>query len=366
MATQFEPDWAEPPGSLIKTELDALEYSQSDVAARANVSTKHFNQLLNGHVPLSPDIAISLERVLGIPAEITLRMDATWQAERVRRASSSVLAGLSRWIDKFPREALRKYQIIDFQKAVEERADELLRFFRVADEKSFDRIWLAPQVNYRRSQKFTVDPYATALWRRLAEVKAEALVPSARAYDAVKLRRAAERIPPLTQMDLRRGFQNAIDILADAGVLLVFIPEIDGTRISGATWWLTPSHPIIALTGRYRFVDTFWFTMVHEIAHVLLHPKRVTFMHFDRKGSVSDDQDRQETAADSFAADTFLTDKQRCALVLLTTVADVEEFAAKTKLSVGVVAGQYAHCTGNWSRFGKMRESVDIAAAIAH
>lgn len=182
----------------------------------------------------------------------------------------------------------------------------------------------------------------------------------------MKLRRAAERIPPLTQMDLRRGFQNAIDILADAGVLLVFIPEIDGTRISGATWWLTPSHPIIALTGRYRFVDTFWFTMVHEIAHVLLHPKRVTFMHFDRKGSVSDDQDRQETAADSFAADTFLTDKQRCALVLLTTVADVEEFAAKTKLSVGVVAGQYAHCTGNWSRFGKMRESVDIAAAIAH
>jgi HTH-type transcriptional regulator / antitoxin HigA len=364
VASRFEPDWAVPPGSLIKAELDALEYSQSDVAARANISTKHFNQLINGHVPLSPEIAVSLERVLGIAAEISLQMDATWQAEKVRRTAATTLAGLDRWLNKFPRNVLQHYGVVDFAKAVAERVDELLRFFRVADEKSFDRIWLAPQVNYRRSQKFTVDPYATALWRRLSEVQAEVLVSDSDDYDPSALRTVAERLPVLSRMDIGQGFRAARDMLSSAGALLVFVPEIAETRISGATWWLTPSHPIIALTGRYKFVDTFWFTMIHEIAHVLLHPKRVTFMHFERTRTAADDHDKQETAADAFAADVFLSDRQRCELVLLTTNADVERFADKTNLSVGVVAGQYGHYTGNWSRFGKLRESLDLAAAI--
>ncbi|WP_406813871.1 transcriptional regulator [Mycobacterium sp. M23085] len=364
VAGRFEPDWAVPPGSLIKAELDALEYSQSDVAARANISTKHFNQLLNGHVPLSPEIAVSLERVLGIAAEITLKMDATWQAEKVRRTSATTLAGLDRWFSRFPQNVLRDHRVVDFTKGMAERVDELLRFFRVADEKAFDRIWLAPQVNYRRSQKFTVDPYATALWRRLSEVQAEKLATTSEEYDPAALRVVAQRLPALSRLEVGRGFRAARDMLSSAGVLLVFVPEIAETRISGATWWLTPSHPIIALSGRYKFVDIFWFTMIHEIAHVLLHPKRATFMHFDRARTVVDNHDQQETAADAFAADIFLSDRQRCELVLLTTKADIERFANKTNLSVGVVAGQYGHYTGNWSRFGKLRESVDLAAAI--
>jgi HTH-type transcriptional regulator/antitoxin HigA len=104
--------------------------------------------------------------------------------------------------------------------------------------------------------------------------------------------------------------------------------------------------------------------MIHEIAHVLLHPKRATFMHFDKKHTASDDHDQQETAADTFASNAILSDNQRCELVLLTTKPDMEQFARKANLSVGVVAGQYGHYTGNWSRFGKLRETLDLAAAI--
>ena len=55
-------------------------------------------------------------------------------------------------------------------------------------------------------------------------------------------------------------------------------------------------------------------------------------------------------------------DRQRCELALLQTKADAEAFARKAKVSIGVVAGQFGHYTGNWSRFGKLRESVDLAA----
>lgn len=364
VANRLEADWAVAPGTLIQAELDALEYSQADVAARTNISTKHFNQLIKGHVPLSPDIAVALERVLDIPAEMLLQMDATWQADKVRRTSASTLAGMQHWVAKFPRQALQEYRVVDFSAPASARVEALLRFFRVADERSFDRIFLAPQVNYRRSQKFSVDPYATALWRRLAEVQADTLLGGAADYDASALRAAAHQLPALSRLPVGEGFRAARAMLLSAGVLLVFVPEIDETRISGATWWHTPSHPIIALTGRYRFVDAFWFTLVHEVAHVLLHPKRVTFLHFERSKRVDDDADQQETAADAFASDTFFNDRQRCELALLQTKADAEAFARKAKVSIGVVAGQFGHYTGNWSRFGKLRESVDLAAAI--
>ena len=43
--------------------------------------------------------------------------------------------------------------------------------------------------------------------------------------------------------------------------------------------------------------------------------------------------------------------------VLLSTKADVERFARKTSVSAGIVADQYGHHIGTWSRFGKLRES---------
>ena len=132
VANRFEADWAVPPGSLIKAELGAYEFSQSDVAARTNISTKHFNQMINGHVALSPEIAVSLERVLDIPAEVLLQMDATYQAGKVRHTATTTLAELHRWLVKFPSAILRKYKIVDSAASTAEHAEALLRFFRVA------------------------------------------------------------------------------------------------------------------------------------------------------------------------------------------------------------------------------------------
>ena len=104
--------------------------------------------------------------------------------------------------------------------------------------------------------------------------------------------------------------------------------------------------------------------MIHEIAHVLLHPKRATYIHFEHSKSVGDNADRQEDAADQFAQNIFLSDSQRCELVLLTTATELQRFAQNVGVSAGVVAGQYGHYTGNWSRFGKLRESVDLATVL--
>ncbi len=65
---------------------------------------------------------------------------------------------------------------------------------------------------------------------------------------------------------------------AAVGVAVVLVPELPGTRVSGATRWLTPGKALIQLSLRYKSDDQLWFTFFHEAAHVLLHGKRDLFI----------------------------------------------------------------------------------------
>lgn len=360
---EFEPDWAIAPGAMIQETLEDLRFTQADVAARASISAKHLNQVIKAHVPLSPEVAVALERVLGVPADHWLALEATWQAHKARENSAVSFAGLASWLRRFPTDVLRERKLVDFKAPVSVRADALLRFFQVADTTAFDKVWLAPQANYKRSQKFAIDPYATALWLRLAEVAAEDSRAECPPYDAGRLRSISHMLLPLTREPIQTGFKNAQILLKKAGVLLVFVPGIADTRITGASRWLASNHPVIALSGRYKYLDVFWFALLHEIGHVLLHPKRATYLDVDG-GGAHDDEDQQETAANSFASELILDEALCRELQKLTTDDQLKSLAQRAGVSPGVIAGQYGHATGDWRKFGRLRPRADFAAVL--
>lgn len=66
------------------------------------------------------------------------------------------------------------------------------------------------------------------------------------------------------------GPARAKDMLAEQGILLVIEPQIAGMRVDGAAF-LIDEHPVIGLTLRLDTVDNFWFTLMHEMGHVILH-----------------------------------------------------------------------------------------------
>jgi len=66
------------------------------------------------------------------------------------------------------------------------------------------------------------------------------------------------------------GPARAKDMLAEQGIILVIEPQISGMRVDGAAF-LIDEHPVIGLTLRLDTVDNFWFTLMHEMGHVILH-----------------------------------------------------------------------------------------------
>ena len=63
---------ATPPGATIKEQLNDRGMSQKEFAARMDMSEKHISKLINGEVQLTPEVAVRLEVVLGVPAKFCL------------------------------------------------------------------------------------------------------------------------------------------------------------------------------------------------------------------------------------------------------------------------------------------------------
>ncbi len=354
----LEHDYGVTPGEIIRFELKSRGYSQADLATRAGVSAKHLNQVIQDAVPLSADTALRLERTLGIPAAILTQADAVNQARKQRTKVREGLAEHRAWFDKFPRPVLLDLQVITTRTPLETQIERLLEYLGVADPKAYDAVYGETVLSFRRAQQWKVDPHATALWLRSAELKAEAL-------DVVPYNKAAfvsllSELPALTVDPIGESFPILQQRCAEAGVAIVFTPGFDRTRTraSAAVRWLGPERPVIALTERGRYEDSLWFSFFHEAGHVVRHPKRKSVIELED----ADDEDGAEMEANDFAKATLLRGSEG-QLFNLDSREEIQAFAETLGIHPGVPAAIRAYELGQnaWRLAAKLRRKLDVS-----
>lgn len=353
----FIAEWALPPGTLLRAEIDARGMTQADLAARAKLTEKHVSQVVTGTVSLTPDVALAFERSLGVPARTLLLAEARYQSERSRRDAVKALAKHELWARQFPLAELEKNGVLRGAEHGGELVDRLLRFFGVADPQAFEKVSLAGISGFRRAQHLRVDEYATATWLRLGEQQTSGH--ELPAYDADRLRRSLPELRRLSKGRDDDAFTEARRILAECGIALAFVEGIKESRACGATRWVTPTRPLIVLSDRYGHRDTLWFSLMHEVGHVLRHPRRRTFVNLADGG---DDFDGLEDEAYAFAADVLVPDRYRQRLLAAATPDEFDALAADADVDVSVLAGQRGHLTGEWRKVQRLRKKLDVSA----
>jgi HTH-type transcriptional regulator/antitoxin HigA len=80
----FEPDFTVPPGVTLAETIEAMSMSQAELAVRAGLSAKAVNLIVQGKAPITPETAIRLERVTGVPAHFWLRLESNFRAQLSR------------------------------------------------------------------------------------------------------------------------------------------------------------------------------------------------------------------------------------------------------------------------------------------
>lgn len=348
----FRPDYGIPPGETLRDRLAEMSLSQAGLAARVGMSTKHVNQIMHGIAPITPETAIILERVTGVPASVWIRREADYRESLLRSKPRELSAEDEQWLASLPIKELQKR---DFLPAVKDKGqlfDAVLTFFGVADREAYERIWRRPVASFRRSGAYKSAPGAVVSWLRIAQLKAQSA--KAEPYSAARFRKVLQEIRALTA----HGDPNRIvEMCAAAGVVGVFVPEVKGCRISGAAWWATPARAVVALSDRYKKDDFFWFAFFHEAAHILLHSKKETFVD---DGS---DDDVVEDEANRYAADLLIPPEHVGKLASLHSDHDIVRFAAMIGIAPGIVVGRLQHDQyggWDWSRGHKLKRSLQI------
>ncbi len=114
-----------------------------------------------------------------------------------------------------------------------------------------------------------------------------------------------------TRSSIDEGLFQAQSILAKCGVAFVWIPALQETGISGATRWLGSNRVIVAISLRYKSDDQIWFTLFHELGHVLLHRAKQSFILDNADKTLLDSvvdpaMQKLEDEANRFSADTLI------------------------------------------------------------
>jgi HTH-type transcriptional regulator / antitoxin HigA len=353
---EFVPDWSVHPGAFLRAVLEHRGIRQSELAERTGLTAKHINQIVNEAIGISGDVALLLELALNIPARTWTGLEADHQAFVSREKAKSQLPALVEWAAGFDAGTLARHGITRPGDDPAVRAEKILKFFGVASPAAFNQTWLQPRVSFRRSQSFTVGQQNTALWLRLVDRCAESA--TVQPLSPSNLRKVARAIPAMTTLSITDGFTAARAALAQAGVVLSFIREVPETRLCGATWWLSADRPVIGLTERQRTPGGFWFNLLHEIGHILIHPRRTTFLNLDDEKAAND---AAEQEASEFAEATLLPGNTRTKIMQVTSRPELLLLAAELGIGVSVVAGQHGYLTSKWQIGGALRGRITDA-----
>jgi len=341
MATEIRawPDIAIPPGELLAETLESVGMTQAELARRTGRPVQAINEIVHGTKEITPETALQLERVLGVPAHVWVRLEADYRYNVARLQDRKSLENEVPLAEAYPyREMVRCKWVANVQDKVEQ-VSELLRFFRVSSLRQLETREL--EVAWRRSTKVVIERAALLAWLCQGEREAERLNDVAETFDRDLLKSKLSLFRSLTTQPAVSLGPAMRQHLAECGVALAFVQHLPRTGVHGATQWHS-SRVAMQLSVRFKWNDIFWFSFFHELGHLLLHPRRGVFVNPE-----SGDKSRDEQEADRFAADTLIPPNEftaKCAhLDATTSAAAIVVCAKEIGIAPGILVGRLQH-----------------------
>ena len=153
-------------------------------------------------------------------------------------------------------------------------------------------------------------------------------------------------------------------ILSRFGVILVYVYALPGMGSDGAVFHLSTGHPVIALSLRFPRLDYFWFTLLHELAHLVLHNDQLKEpVYFDVE---AEEKDKAEKAANRLAKDSIVEREswRNCEPKYDPSDASVRGYAAEMGVHPALIAGLLRKESGNYKRYSGIISEHDVRAII--
>ena len=274
-----------PVGRILERELNDRDWSQADFAAVLDRPTQFVSEIITGKKEITRESAAQIGAAFDTTAQYWLNLQNAYflvnQAKSLEAQNRlDDVRRRARLNEKGPIGLLKKHGLLTATTlaALELEVMQLFELQSLDDEPGFSAA-------AKRANKGEDINILQRAWVACVRKKAREIPPS-NAYSREGLERLAKTLA--RRLKKPSDFDGLPRLFDQVGVRLVFIEALPGAKIDGCAMYVD-HYPVIGLSGRGKRLDKVLFTLLHEIAHVLLE-------HVDASHLIAENLDDDATA----------------------------------------------------------------------
>ena len=274
------------PGIYIKETLEAMEMTAREFSARTGISERTLSAIINGNGDITFDIAYKLSLYFDNSVNYWTNLQNqynlyTYEIEKEKELEEewNLIKGVKKYLlesnyisdeDGKTEIICKCRQVVGVNSLLLLKKEDSFVCLKEQHTKNeadcfFQNFWIALALNEAR--KKDVNPFSKSL-----------LISS-----LTEIRNMTIQNPTVFYPKLQKIFDNC-------GISFVLLPYLSKSNIYGATKWFSKDNVMLAISNRGEKADLFWFTLFHEISHVLMEHRRETLINM--KGSEDEEADR--------------------------------------------------------------------------
>jgi len=325
------------PGKTLAEVLEDREMSQKELAIRTGMTEKHVSTIVNGMKPISVAFAKKLEYALGIEATFWINLQSNYDRELIEFEEMNNISEDEISVLKNLKEVIEYWSELGWMKKEDNSAAKVLDLRKLMGISDLTDI---PNLTYSaafraQEKNNSVDAYVLFAWQRMCEL----LTKDIEIADEINVEKLKEKIPEIKQIMFKSAdkVQKELDkIFAECGIAFRIVKNFKGAPVQGFIKKTEDDNLVLCMTIRNSFADIFWFTLFHEIAHIIHRDTKNRYVDF---ASVSSET---EAKADRFAKNTLipLSEFKRFTAKADFSLSAIRSFADECSVSPFVVIGR--------------------------
>jgi HTH-type transcriptional regulator/antitoxin HigA len=336
------------PGETLKEIIEDRGMSQRELSIRTGNSTKHISDIVNCLKPISIKFSKKLEYALGIDASFWINLQANYDKEIADFEELNHISEDELNILKVLKDIYNELVLEGFIKdttSKDEKVIELRKCLNISSLESIPKIITTGA--FRVSQSVKANPYVIFAWLRICELKTERLKVN-KTLDVELLEGSIQKIKNLMFKEPKLFIPELERIFAECGIKFILMKHFKGAPVQGVITNNNDDTLSLIMTIRGAQADQFWFTLMHEIAHIINGDIKKKLIDYD------DGESKQEVNADRLACSFLLDEEQYLSFINNNdfTLDSINSLAKKNKVKPFIVIGrlQKEGCL-NWNKF---------------
>ena len=326
------------PGETLAEVIEDRQMTQRELAIRTGMTEKHISTIIHGQKGISATFAKKLEYALGIETSFWMNLQDNYDRELIEFEELNKITDKELDVLKRLKEVIEVWSSFGWLDKMTSPAIKLLDLRRIL---GISNLLDIPKISYAaayraKRKNANIDPYVLFAWQRMCEL----LTRNVAVAEKVNIQKLREKITDIKQVMFMRAAQiqqALLEIFSECGIAFMIVPNFTGAPVQGFIKESGDGALILCMTLRQKFADIFWFTLFHEVAHILNGDTKHMFIDF---ASVSGEI---EARADRLASEILINPKEYNAFVAsqkYKSSSEIANFAASQNVKSYIVQGR--------------------------